>query len=175
MDHLGEQTNRASKPLQPALNFLNSKLVLSSVCSYGWPNYYDWSLESRRNVLGSSSVVSFRITKCLLMQVNIQASSNILDCSDRNNSKYYVVVNFLYSLNEGKIPKKRFNRQLAPEETSIKLLFPDLNGVIFVECAEIILVILDEAITKLRPNFFWLDGLKSSFKVSTFHMKYHIL
>ncbi|KAH0942247.1 hypothetical protein HID58_001884 [Brassica napus] len=81
-------------------------------------------------------VVSFRITKCLLMQVNIQVSSNILDCSDRNNSKYYVVVysarfnaddavkNFLYSLNEGKIPKKRFNRQLAPEETSIKLLFP---------------------------------------------------
>ncbi|WZY70011.1 hypothetical protein YC2023_002251 [Brassica napus] len=54
------------------------------------------------------------------MQVNIQVSSNILDCSDRNNSKYYVysarfnaddaVKNFLYSLNEGKIPKKRFNR-----------------------------------------------------------------
>ncbi|CAN6988284.1 unnamed protein product, partial [Brassica rapa subsp. trilocularis] len=37
------------------------------------------------------------------------------------------------------------------------------------------LVILDEAITKLRPDFFWLGGLKSSFKVSTFHMKYSIL
>ncbi|WZZ26366.1 hypothetical protein YC2023_009767 [Brassica napus] len=54
------------------------------------------------------------------MQVNTQASSNILDCSDRNNSKYYVysarfnvhdaAKNFLYPLNEGKIPKKRFNR-----------------------------------------------------------------
>lgn len=28
----------------------------------------------------------------LLYQVNTQAASNILDCSDRNNSKYYVVV-----------------------------------------------------------------------------------
>jgi len=27
-----------------------------------------------------------------ILQVNTQAASNILDCSDPNNSKYYVVV-----------------------------------------------------------------------------------
>ncbi|CAN6923146.1 unnamed protein product [Brassica oleracea] len=121
-------------------------------------------------------MVSFRITKCLLMQVNTQASSNILDCSDRNNSKYYVVVysarfnvddavkNFIYSLNEGKIPKKRFNLRLAPEETSIKLLYPfsvcaEQNVIwkVFIQL-EAPFVILDEAITKLRPDFFWLGG-----------------
>ncbi|KAL0688895.1 hypothetical protein Bca4012_088572 [Brassica carinata] len=110
------------------------------------------------------------------MQVNTQASSNILDCSDRNNSKYYVVVysarfnvhdaakNFLYPLNEGKIPKKRFNLRLAPEETSIKLLFPfsvcEEQNVIWkvnIEL-EVPFVILDEAITKLRPAFFWLGS-----------------
>ncbi|VYS62919.1 unnamed protein product [Arabidopsis thaliana] len=102
-------------------------------------DYYDWPLESRRDVLGASSVD--HLCKSIVL-VNTQAASNILDCSDPNNSKYYVVVvqytarfnaeavkQFLYSLNEGKIPKKRFNLRLAPEETSIKLTGFEHNGV----------------------------------------------
>lgn len=54
--------------------------------------------------------------------MNTQAPADLTDCSDRNNSKYYVVVvqytarfnaetvkAFLYALNNGKIPKKKFN------------------------------------------------------------------
>ncbi|KAF8082947.1 hypothetical protein N665_0799s0006 [Sinapis alba] len=132
------------------------------------PDYYDWPLESRRGVLGASSVD--HLCKSIVL-VNTQASSNILDCSDRNNSKYYVVVvqytarfnaeavkNFLYSLNEGKIPKKRFNLRLAPEETSIQLTGFEHNAVTCVGMKTSIPVILDEAITKLKPDFFWLGG-----------------
>jgi hypothetical protein len=52
-------------------------------------DYYDWPLESRRDVLGASSVD--HLCKSIVL-VNTQAASNILDCSDPNNSKYYVVV-----------------------------------------------------------------------------------
>ncbi|KAL0716757.1 hypothetical protein Bca4012_066079 [Brassica carinata] len=132
------------------------------------PDYYDWPLESRRDVLRASSVD--HLCKSIVL-VNTQASSNVLDCSDRNNSKYYVVVvqytarfnaeavkNFLYSLNEGKIPKKRFNLRLAPEETSIQLTGFEHNAVTCVGMKTSIPVILDEAITKLKPDFFWLGG-----------------
>ncbi|KAF2619534.1 hypothetical protein F2Q68_00040237 [Brassica cretica] len=132
------------------------------------PDYYDWPLESRREVLGASSVD--HLCKSIVL-VNTQASSNVLDCSDRNNSKYYVVVvqytarfnadavkNFLYSLNEGKIPKKRFNLRLAPEETSIELTGFEHNAVTCVGMKTSIPVILDEAIAKLKPDFFWLGG-----------------
>ncbi|KAJ4872923.1 YbaK/aminoacyl-tRNA synthetase-associated domain [Raphanus sativus] len=132
------------------------------------PDYYDWPLESRRGVLGASSVD--HLCKSIVL-VNTQASSDILDCSDRNNSKYYVVVvqytarfnadavkNFLYLLNEGKIPKKRFNLRLAPEETSIELTGFEHNAVTCVGMKTSIPVILDEAITKLKPDFFWLGG-----------------
>ncbi|XP_010440145.1 PREDICTED: uncharacterized protein LOC104723467 [Camelina sativa] len=131
-------------------------------------DYYDWPLESRRDVLGASSVD--HLCKSIVL-VNTQASSDIVDCSDRNNSKYYVVVvqytarfnaeavkQFLYSLNEGKIPKKRFNLRLAPEETSIKLTGFEHNAVTCIGMKTNIPVILDEAIAKLKPDFFWLGG-----------------
>ncbi|CAH8362735.1 unnamed protein product [Eruca vesicaria subsp. sativa] len=103
------------------------------------PDYYDRPLESRRDVLGASSVD--HLCKSIVL-VNTQASSDIKDCSNCNNSKYYVVVvqytarfnaeavkSFLYSLNEGKIPKKRFNLRLAPEETSTQLTGFEHNAV----------------------------------------------
>ncbi|KAL7213251.1 hypothetical protein ACSBR2_015876 [Camellia fascicularis] len=110
----------------------------------------------------------------MVLEVNTQAPSNVTDCSDRNNSKYYIVVvqasrytarfsadivkNFLYSLNNGKIPKKKFNLRLAPEETSLKLTGFGHNAVTCIGMNTDIPVILDEAITKLNPDFFWLGG-----------------
>ncbi|CAN8324795.1 unnamed protein product [Cochlearia groenlandica] len=138
-------------------------------------DYYDWSLDSRREVLGASSID--HLCKSIVL-VNTQASSDVLDCTDRKNSKYYVVVvqytarfnadavkNFLYSLNEGKIPKKRFNLRLAPEETSIKLTGFEHNAVTCVGMKTDIPVILDEAITKLKPDFFWLGGGETDLKL----------
>ncbi|CAN4077234.1 unnamed protein product [Withania somnifera] len=145
-------------------------------------DYYDWPLEARRDVLGAASI--HHLCKSIVL-VNTQAPSDITDCSDRNNSKYYVVVvqytarfnaetvkNFLYTLNDGKIAKKKFNMRLAPEETSIKLTGFEHNGVTCVGMKTDIPVILDKAITKLNPDFFWLGGgeidLKLGMRTSEF-------
>ncbi|XP_058764332.1 uncharacterized protein LOC131637779 [Vicia villosa] len=131
-------------------------------------DYYDWPLEARRDALNAASV--HHLCKSIVL-VNTQAPSNVVDCSDRNNSKYYVVVvqysarfnaeavrNFLYSLNNGTIAKKKFNLRLAPEEISAKLTGYGHNAVTCIGMKTDIPVILDEAIVKLTPDFFWLGG-----------------
>ncbi|WJX94678.1 hypothetical protein P8452_76075 [Trifolium repens] len=131
-------------------------------------DYYDWPLEARRDALKAASI--HHLCKSIVL-VNTQAPSNVVDCSDRNNSKYYVVVvqytarfnaeavkNFLYSLNNGTIAKKKFNLRLAPEETSAELTGYGHNGVTCIGMKTDIPVILDEAIVKLTPDFFWLGG-----------------
>ncbi|XP_058224779.1 uncharacterized protein LOC131333951 [Rhododendron vialii] len=145
-------------------------------------DYYDSPLESRRDVLGASSV--HHLCKSIVL-VNTQAPSNVTDCSDRNYSKYYVVVvqytarfnaetvkNFLYALNDGRIPKKKFNLRLAPEEISQKLTGYEHNAVTCIGMKTNIPVILDEAIVKLNPEFFWLGGgevdLKLGIRTSEF-------
>ncbi|PON40628.1 LOW QUALITY PROTEIN: YbaK/aminoacyl-tRNA synthetase-associated domain containing protein, partial [Parasponia andersonii] len=145
-------------------------------------DYYDWPLEARRDALAAPSV--HHLCKSIVL-VNTQAQSNVADCSDPNNSKYYVVVvqysarfnaesvkNFLYSLNDGKIAKKKFNLRLAPEETSVKLTGYEHNAVTCIGMKTDIPVILDEAITKLNPDFFWLGGgdvdLKLGIRTSDF-------
>lgn len=117
--------------------------------------------------------------------VNTQAQSHVVDCSDGNNSKYYVVVvqytarfsadmvkNYLYSLNEGKVPKKKFNLRLAPEEISNNLTGFGHNAVTCIGMKTDIPVILDEAIVKLSPDYFWLGGgqvyLKMGIRTSEF-------
>ncbi|XP_004298646.1 PREDICTED: uncharacterized protein LOC101310605 [Fragaria vesca subsp. vesca] len=145
-------------------------------------DYYDWPLESRRDAVGAASVQ--HLCKSIVL-VNTQAIPSVVDCSDRNNSKYYVVVvqyaarfnaeavkNFLYTLNQGKIAKKKFNLRLAPEETSIQLTGFEHNAVTCIGMKTEIPVILDEAIQKLNPDFFWLGGgevdLKLGIKTSQF-------
>jgi len=114
-------------------------------------DYYDWPLEARRDALNAASI--HHLCKSIVL-VNTQAPANVVDCSDRNNSKYYVVVvqvmcflfffillillwlcldynvicfclqytarfnaeavrNFLYSLNNGAIAKKKFNCKIS--------------------------------------------------------------
>ncbi|KAB2622443.1 hypothetical protein D8674_024625 [Pyrus ussuriensis x Pyrus communis] len=89
------------------------------------------------------------------------------------------VKNFLYSLNEGKIAKKKFNCQflkvivvvigyalrLAPEDTSIELTGFEHNAVTCVGMKTDIPVILDEAIEKPNPDFFWLGGSEVDLKL----------
>ncbi|KAF3795244.1 hypothetical protein EJ110_NYTH05120 [Nymphaea thermarum] len=145
-------------------------------------DYYDRTIEERRDILGAPSI--HHLCKSIVL-VNTQAPANITDCSDRSNSKYYVVViqytarfnaesvkNFLYSLNNGKIPKKKINMRLAPEEESAKLTGYEHNAVTPLGMKTDIPVILDEAITKLNPDFFWLGGgevdLKLGIRTSQF-------
>ncbi|KAK7265917.1 hypothetical protein RJT34_33542 [Clitoria ternatea] len=132
------------------------------------PDYYDWPLEARRDALSAASVD--HLCKSIVL-VNTKAPADVIDCSDRNNSKYYVVIiqytarfdaeavkNFLYSLNNGAIAKKKFNLRLAPEETSTELTGYGHNAVTCFGMKTDIPVILDEAIVKLTPDFFWLGG-----------------
>ncbi|KAL6550158.1 hypothetical protein OROMI_020646 [Orobanche minor] len=120
----------------------------------------------------------FVISAKALFWVNTQAPADVSDCSNRNYSKYYVVVvqytarfnaetvkNFLYTLNDGKISKKRFNMRLAPEETSMKLTGFEHNGVTCIGMKTGIPVILDEPIVKLNPDFFWLAGGEVDLKI----------
>lgn len=131
-------------------------------------DYYDLSFEERRDILGAHSID--HLCKSIVM-VNTQADENIKDCSDHNNSKYYVIVNqynarlnaekvrtFVHSLNKGKIPKKRFNMRLAPEEVACELTGYVHNAVTPIGMKTDIPVILSDAIVKLRPDYFWLGG-----------------
>ncbi|KAL2926458.1 3-ketodihydrosphingosine reductase TSC10 [Bienertia sinuspersici] len=145
-------------------------------------NYYNLSLELRRDILSAPSI--HHLCKSIVL-VNTQAQSHVIDCSNRDNSKYYVVVvqytarfnaemvkNYLYSLNEGKVPKKKFNLRLAPEEISNNLTGFEHNAVTCIGMKTNIPVILDEAIMKLSPDFFWLGGgevnLKMGIRTSEF-------
>ncbi|XP_002985588.2 uncharacterized protein LOC9653783 [Selaginella moellendorffii] len=131
-------------------------------------DYYEKTLEERKEVLGAVSID--HLCKSMVM-VNTQAPSHITDCSDRKNSKYYVIVvqynarlnaekvkKFIYDLNEGKIPKKRFNLRLAPEEESQRLSGYEHNAVTPIGMRTDIPVILSDAIANLKPDFFWLGG-----------------
>ncbi|KAI6707344.1 hypothetical protein NL676_010306 [Syzygium grande] len=131
-------------------------------------DYYERSYEERQRILGAHSID--HLCKSIVM-VNTQAPSTVIDCKDRNNSKYYVVVvqytarlnaealkNYLYALNDGKVPKKKFNLRLTPEETSLMLTGFEHNAVTCIGMKTEIPVILDEAIAKLNPDFFWLGG-----------------
>ncbi|KAL9246823.1 hypothetical protein vseg_020314 [Gypsophila vaccaria] len=145
-------------------------------------DYYDRSLEFRRDILGAASI--HHLCKSIVL-VNTQAPSHIVDCSNRNNSKYYIVVvqytarfsadlvkNYLYSINDGKVPKKKFNLRLAPEEISNNLTGFGHNAVTCIGMKTDIPVILDEAIAKLSPDYFWLGGgevyLKMGIRTSEF-------
>ncbi|KAK9144404.1 hypothetical protein Sjap_004307 [Stephania japonica] len=89
--------------------------------------------------------------------------SDLLQYTARFNAES--VKNFLYSLNNGKIPKKKFNLRLAPEEESLDLTGYEHNGVTCIGMKTSIPVILDEAIAKLQPDFFWLGGGETDLKL----------
>lgn len=145
-------------------------------------DYYDRPLEERRDLLAADSVA--QLCKSIVM-VNTKAGADVVDCSNPKNSKYYVVIvqymarlnaenikNFLHALNENQIPKKRFNMRLAPEEESCMLTGFVHNAVTCIGMKTDIPVIIDEAITKLDEDFFWLGGgevdLKLGMRTSQF-------
>ncbi|GAQ80918.1 hypothetical protein KFL_000660120 [Klebsormidium nitens] len=145
-------------------------------------DYYERSLEERRDLLGAPSVD--HLCKSIVM-TNTQAPADVVNCSNPRNSKYYVVVvqyvaklnteklkNFVYGLNEGKLPKKRINMRLAPSEVSDELTGYTHNSVTPFGMRTDIPVILSDAITTLSPPFFWLGAgevdLKLGLEVSEF-------
>eukprot|EP00250_Pteridium_aquilinum_P008822 c18235_g1_i2 orf=127-849(+) len=151
---------------------LTTLLLTAGVTSFQFrrvpADYYDRSLEERRDLLAAASID--HLCKSIVM-VNTQAHESVKDCSDHKNSKFYVVIvqyiarlnaekvkQFVYSLNNGKIPKKRFNLRLAPEDDAYRLTGFSHNAVTPVGMKTPIPIILSDAILKLQPPFFWLGG-----------------
>ncbi|XP_042051577.1 uncharacterized protein LOC121796871 [Salvia splendens] len=95
-------------------------------------------------------------TEVLMVDKHIDVATYKFIYTARFNAE--TVKNLLHTLNDGKISKKKFNMRLAPEETSMKLTGYEHNGVTCVGMKTDIPVILDEAIVKLNPDFFWLGG-----------------
>eukprot|EP00976_Prorocentrum_cordatum_P026005 527524-Prorocentrum_minimum.AAC.1 len=69
-----------------------------------------------------------------MVMENTKAPAEVVDCSDRHFSKYYLVMvpytaplsaekakKWLYDHNNGKYPKSRINLRLCPEEVSAQL------------------------------------------------------
>ncbi|KAL3497470.1 hypothetical protein ACH5RR_040202 [Cinchona calisaya] len=182
-DHHFSASAAIATPTEGRLSaVLHSNGVKDFVLKRASSDYYDLPLETRRDVLGAASI--HHLCKSIVL-VNTQAPSNVIDCSDLNYSKYYVVVvqytarfsaeavkNFLYALNNRQIPKKKFNMRLASDEISAKLTGYEHNAVTCIGMKTDIPVILDEAMAKLNPNFFWLGGgeidLKLGIRTSEF-------
>ncbi|XP_078154008.1 ybaK/aminoacyl-tRNA synthetase-associated domain-containing protein isoform X2 [Carex rostrata] len=137
-------------------------LLARGVSDFAWKrvpsDYYDQSLEYRRQILAASRIE--QLCKTIVM-VNTQAPEEITDCSNPKNSKYYVVV---VQVNN--------KLRLAPEDESLKLTGFIHNAVTCIGMRTDIPVIIDEAITKLEEDYFWLGGgdvdLKLGMKTSQF-------
>ncbi|XP_078154013.1 ybaK/aminoacyl-tRNA synthetase-associated domain-containing protein isoform X3 [Carex rostrata] len=135
-------------------------LLARGVSDFAWKrvpsDYYDQSLEYRRQILAASRIE--QLCKTIVMYMaRLNAES---------------IKNFLYALNDKKVPKKRFNMRLAPEDESLKLTGFIHNAVTCIGMRTDIPVIIDEAITKLEEDYFWLGGgdvdLKLGMKTSQF-------
>lgn len=155
------------------LRALCKTLPLSSALFKWVPaEYYSRPLQWRRDVLEAPSI-SY-LCKTIVME-NTHCTNE--DCSDRNNSRFYLVVfqyterfdseklaRFARDLNPG-LGKKKFNFRLAAPERSLALTGFGYNSVVPFGTAVPIPVILSDRITKLAPAYFWMGGGHADCKV----------
>eukprot|EP00898_Chlorokybus_atmophyticus_P000079 jgi/Chlat1/1071/Chrsp110S08635 len=131
-------------------------------------NYYNQSLESRREALSAPTVE--HLCKSIVM-TNTQAPPEVTDCSDPEFSKYYIIIiqyaarlnaekvkAFIHSMNNGKVSKKRINMRLAPEEMSAELTGFEHNAVTPIGTKTPIPVMLSDRIARLQPASFWMGA-----------------
>ncbi|KAL4439895.1 hypothetical protein ABPG75_002896 [Micractinium tetrahymenae] len=139
------------------------------------PEYYDRPLEFRQGIVGAASV--HHLCKSIVM-VNTRAPPHIVDCSDPNNSKYYLIVvqytarlnaeklkNFIYSLSGGTVSKRFYNMRLAPEAVSDELTGFEHNGVSPIGIKTRMPIILSHRIAELQPDTFFLGAGEVDLKV----------
>ncbi|KAJ7553399.1 hypothetical protein O6H91_06G096400 [Diphasiastrum complanatum] len=179
---LGLKRSQTRNVEESLSRFLHERGVTSFKFARVPSNYYSRTYAERRDILGAASI--HHLCKSIVM-VNSQVHESVKDCTDRNNSKYYVIViqyvarlhaekvkKFIYSLNRGKFPKTKFNMRLAPESDSCNLTGYEHNAVTPLNMRTNIPVILSEKILKLEPNFLWLGGgevdLKLGMRVQDF-------
>ena len=146
-------------------------------------DYYEQSLEWRRDTLGSANV------ECLCKSLLLENTACINNgCEDPRNSRYYViVVQYVAQINSQKIfkfvremspdvSKQHFHFRMADEQRAFELSGFEHNAIAPFGFANGNLpIIMAKDIVDLNPDWFWLGGgsvdLKLGFKVSEFVQK----
>lgn len=145
-----------------------------STAQFKWVagEYYSKPLQYRRDVLGAPSI--HYLCKSIVLE-NTHCVNK--DCSDPNNSRFYIVVfqytekfnaeevmRFIKDKNEG-LGKKKFGFRLANPEVSAELTGFGYNAVVPFGTKTPIPIILSQKITELQPAFFWMGGGHEDCKV----------
>ena len=141
----------------------------SAVWKFVPSDYYTYDLEKRRQTLGASN--SFQLTKSVLFE-NIKCDAT--DCSDRTNSRYYlVVVQYEAEINgkklaseiralrpavKDRLPPNKFEFRLASSGDNDKLTGYGHNSVTPFGLLEDVPVLMASAIRDVKPAFVFMGG-----------------
>jgi prolyl-tRNA editing enzyme YbaK/EbsC (Cys-tRNA(Pro) deacylase) len=173
-ERISDLENRIERANQDFLSSKNHVLVdlrnknIWTAALYRVPsNYYDESLDYRSNILKCNVD---QLCKTILVQ-NCACIHN--EYSDILDSKYYcIIIQYSHKLNaeklkefvhnlkakEFRVPKKRFNFQLAPEDISAELTGFSHNAVSPFGLSKVIPIILCAACTAMSPPYMWMGG-----------------
>lgn len=144
-----------------------TELKLSSARLHKVPSdYYQHSLEERRQILAAPSV------DCLCKSMLIENTHCVNDdCSDPKNSKFYCIVmqyttklstdkimRYLRELNDNKLGKRKFYFRLAHADEQSKLTGYKFNAVAPVGMTENVPIIVSERILQTVQNIYLGGG-----------------
>ncbi|GIM03695.1 hypothetical protein Vretimale_8363 [Volvox reticuliferus] len=137
--------------------------------------YYDLSLELRRDCLGAASVN--HLCKSIVME-NTRAHESVTGWDDPRNSKYYcVIVQYTARLHADKLKvgvqelsgrkfgRQYYNMRLAAEEVNDALTGFSHNAVTPICMRERLPILMSHRIAKLQPGEFWLGAGEVDVKV----------
>lgn len=151
-----------------------SAVIKSNCTSAVWKfvpsDYYAYDLEKRRQTLGATT--TFQLCKSMLME-NIKCDNS--DCTDRTNSRYYlVVVQYEAEINgkklaseiralrpagKDRLPPNKFDFRLASSEDNDRLTGYVHNSVTpFGMSDDKVPIVLASAIKDVRPAFVYMGG-----------------
>jgi prolyl-tRNA editing enzyme YbaK/EbsC (Cys-tRNA(Pro) deacylase) len=132
-------------------------------------DYYTYDLEKRRQTLGAAN--TYQLTKSVLFE-NIK--SDATDCSDRTNSRYYLVVvqyeaeingkklaseiRALRPVGKGRLPPNKFEFRLASSQDNDSLTGYRHNSVTPFGLLEDVPVLMASAIRDVKPAFIFMGG-----------------
>lgn len=170
----------------PVSNYNTQRLLAEELLSKGIvnhkfvrapPEYYDQSLEFRRDILQAAS--TNHLCKSIIME-NTRCEGLLpgKTLTDPGNGKYYlVIVQYTAKLNaeklkvlvkgltEGALSKKQINMRLVAEEISQNLSGFGHNAVSPIGIKTRLPIIFSHKIAELQPDFFWLGAGEVDLKV----------
>ena len=169
-DPLLSSLRPVTERMRRARHAVESRGCYSSSWKWVPPNYYDLTLEERRDVLGA--VDTSQLCKSMLME-NRSSSNN--DCSDRTDARFYlVVVQYDASIDAGRLGSEvralrppgpdrlapsKFDFRVADGKDNTRLTGYDTGAVTpFGLKDSTIPVVLARDVMKLEPRFMWMGG-----------------